>query len=120
MTGPNMADPSILFTVEDKDGRLVVLTRRQWEEHILVGHPNMARHLEALKQTIAEPDYILQSDKRADTRLLYRLGVTEGQFSDLYVVAVVRYTAHKGFVRTAYLAFKPITRGEVIWVRTKC
>jgi hypothetical protein len=79
----------------------------------------MTCHLEALKQTIADPDYVLQSDKRDDTRLLYRLGVTEGRFSDLYVVAVVRYTASAGFVRTAYLALSPIAGGKIVWIKVR-
>lgn len=114
-----MEDSAVVFVIADKDGVPVTLTRRQWEEHILVGHPNMARHLEALKQAIADPDYILQSDRRTDTRLLYRLGATEGRFSDLYVVAVVRYTAQEGFVRTAYLAFQPVAGGKVLWIRAR-
>jgi hypothetical protein len=46
----------ILFTVPDKDGIPINLTRERWESHILVGHPAMARHLEAIKATINDPD----------------------------------------------------------------
>ncbi len=108
-----------LFTIPDKDGTPITLTKERWEDHILVGHPAMAKHLEAIRLTISDPDYILQSDKRADTRLFYRLGVTEGKYSNLYVVVVMRYTASAGFVRTAYLALKPIAGGEVVWIRPK-
>jgi len=108
-----------LFTIPDKDGIPITLTWKRWEAHILIGHPAMAKHLEAIGLTISDPDYILQSDKRADTRLFYRLGVTEGKYSNLYVVVVIRYTASAGFVRTAYLALKPIAGGEVVWIRPK-
>ena len=114
-----MRAKEILFTVPDKDGIPINLTRERWESHILVGHPAMAKHLEAIKVTINDPDYILQSDKRADTKLFYRLGVTEGKYSNLYVVVVVRYTASEGFVRTAYLALEPIAGGKVVWIRPK-
>lgn len=108
-----------LFTIPDQDGIPITLTRERREIHILVGHPAMARHLEAIRLTISDPDYILQSDKRADTRLFYRLGVTEGKYPNLYVVVVIRYTASEGFVRTAYLALRPIAGGEVVWIRPK-
>lgn len=114
-----MRAKEILFTIPDKDGTPTTLTRERWESHILVGHPAMAKHLEAIKVAINDPDYILQSDKQADTNLFYRLGVTEGKYSNLYMVVVIRYTASEGFVRTAYLVPKPIAGGEVIWIRPK-
>ena len=114
-----MRAKQILFTVPDKDGIPINLPRERWESHVLVGHPAMARHLEAIKATINDPDYILQSDKWADTKLFYRLGVTEGKYSNLYAVVVIRYTASEGFVRTAYLALKLIAGGEVVWMKPK-
>lgn len=108
-----------LFTIPDKDGLPITLTRERWEDHILIGHPAMAKHLEAIKLAVSDPDYILQSDKRADTKLFYRLGVTEGRHSNLYMVVVIRHTVSEGFVRTAYLALKPIAGGEVVWMRPK-
>lgn len=113
-----MAEEALL-TIPDKDGIPITLTKEQWEGHILVGHPAMAKHLEAIRLTISDPDYILQSDKRAGTRLFYRLGVTEGKYSSLYVVVVIRYAASEGFVRTAYLALRPIAGGKVVWIRSK-
>lgn len=114
-----MRAKEILFTIPDRDDIPIHLTRERWESHILVGYPAMAKHLEAIKLTINDPDYILRSDKRADTKLFYRLGVTEGRYSNLYVVVVIRYTASEGFVRTAYLALKSIAGGEVVWIRPK-
>jgi len=108
-----------LFTIPDQDGISITLTWERWENHILIGHPAMAKHLEAINLAISDPDYILQSDKRADTKLFYRLGVTEGKYSNLYVVVVIRYTVSEGFVRTAYLTLKPIAGGEVVWIRSK-
>ncbi len=114
-----MKKEDVLFTISDKDGIPVTLTKRQWEDHILVGYPAIARYLEAIKLTISDPDYVLQSDKRADTRLFYRLGAAEGRYSNLYVVVVIRYTASEGFIRTAYLALRPIAGGTIVWVKPK-
>ena len=49
----------------DKDGIPITLTWKRWEDHILIGHPAMAKHLEAIRLTISDPDYILQSESLA-------------------------------------------------------
>jgi hypothetical protein len=45
-------------TVTDPDGHEIVLLARIWEEKIARGHPELVDHLDAVTETVANPDHV--------------------------------------------------------------
>jgi len=51
-------DESGLASVTDQSGREVVLLTRIWQDKIARDHPELAQYLEAVIETVAQPDHI--------------------------------------------------------------
>ena len=47
-----------LASVVDPDGRQVVLLARIWNDKIVLSHPDIAGHLDAVVATVAAPDHV--------------------------------------------------------------
>lgn len=80
--------------------------------HILE-HPEMAGLVEAIEETLANPEYVVQSLSDDRARLYYRFcsaAPLEGKF----LCVVVKTGANDPFVLTAYLTHK-VKKGEVLW-----
>ena len=58
-------------TVIDPDGREVVLLARIWQDKIARDHPELVDHLEAVMETVAEPDHV-EPDALPDRTRFYR------------------------------------------------
>jgi hypothetical protein len=61
-------------TTTDPDGREVVLLARIWEDKIALDHPELAGHLDAVIETVANPDH-LEPDTLPARRRFYRRNV---------------------------------------------
>jgi|SRR5579875_79619 len=83
-------------TVIDPDGREVVLLARIWEEKVARAHPELADHLEAVIETVAEPDHI-EADALPDRTRFYRRGVGPSR----WLMAVVSYEQQPARIITA-------------------
>lgn len=82
----------------DPLGRQITLTERTWYEHIVEGHPEIARHQALVEAAIADPLVIRLSRSDPDCRLYFGRGPRQGV--TMLVVADVR----RGMVKTAHLA----------------
>jgi hypothetical protein len=116
---------NIVFQVVDYNGITVTLSREVWEEKILSsepgGHPEVAPYLDEIQKAITEPDVALESTRRRDTQILYRLGVGVGRYKGLHIVTVVKYVQEmegaRGYVSTVYLTRKLYSKGRILWTR---
>ena len=113
-----------MFTVLDRDGISVTLTRTTWFEKLLdpsKGHPEVAPYLPQIQQTIQDPDFIYQSVRDPRSKLFYRSGLTSGKFSRCYILAVVKYVQEPerlhGYVSTVMLTDHIKKAGGLLWQR---
>ena len=98
-------------TITDFQGLAVQLTDERLA-HILE-HPEMAAMEDAIEETLAHPERVVQSASDEQARLSYRLynGTLVG---DKYLCVVVKVTEGDAFVITAYLT-DTIKRGITLW-----
>lgn len=83
-------------TVTDPDGRDVVLLVRIWEEKITRDHPELVDHLDAVMETVAEPDHVEPDALPARTRS-YRRHAGPSR----WLMAVVSYEQEPARIITA-------------------
>ena len=100
-------------TYHDYRGQSIRLTGER-RKHILE-HPEMKGLLFNIKETLLEPQWVVQSLSDKDANLYYKFyfGTKVG---DKYLCVVVKTIKHDAFVLTAYLT-DTIKKGEVIWLR---
>ena len=101
--------------VRDHQGRLWELHRDVWA-HVERRHPEMTSHLDAIEETLRNPDEVRRSRKRHDTVLYYRqferLRLFGRMVSHWYVCVVA--DQQERVAKTAYLTAK-IKQGEPLW-----
>ena len=97
----------------DYRGRSIRLTDERLK-HILE-HPEMKGLLSSVKETLLEPQRVIQSLSDQDANLYYRyyIGTKVG---DKYLCVVVKTIQKDSFILTAYLT-DSIKKGEIIWLR---
>ena len=95
----------------DFEGRVVRLTEERLR-HILE-HPEMEDMFEAIGQTIALPQKVIQSLSDREAHLHYRFYVGT-RVGDKYLCVVVKIQQEDAFVLTAYLT-DTIKKGELVW-----
>jgi hypothetical protein len=83
-------------TVADPDGREVVLLARIWEDKISRDHPELVDHLDAVMETVAEPDHV-EPDALPDRTRFYRRSVGPSR----WLMAVVSYEQQPARIITA-------------------
>ena len=83
-------------SVQDPDGRKVVLLIRIWEEKISRDHPELAGHRDAVLEAVSKPDHIEQ-DALPDRRRFYRRDVGPSR----WLLAVVSYEQQPARIITA-------------------
>lgn len=83
-------------SIEDPDGRTVVLIARIWHQKIVRDHPEMARQLEAVIATVAAPEHVA-TDPRDDRLRYYRSHVGPSR----WLLVVVSYEQEPARVITA-------------------
>lgn len=89
-------DDAIVATVVDRDGREVVLLTRIWEQKITRAHPELAGHLDAVLETVAQPDHVEPDAIPARTRF-YRRNAGPSR----WLLAVVSYEQQPARIITA-------------------
>ena len=82
--------------VIDPDGQEVVLLTRIWENKISRDHPELLDHLDAVMQTVAQPDHV-EPDALPDRTRFYRRGVGPSR----WLMAVVSYEPQPARIITA-------------------
>src|SRR5258708_2076722 len=89
----------ILWKIADPLGCEIVLYVSTWD-HILAGHPEMAKFMDALKKTIEDPILIQRSARGTAFCYYYRLaGRSFYKHLDVYVSAVVERFETSGQIK---------------------
>lgn len=92
-----MTDPeAILATVIDRDGQEVVLLTRIWDQKITRDHRELIGHLDAVLETVAQPDHV-QPDAIPDRTRFYRRDAGPSR----WLLAVVSYEQDPARIITA-------------------
>lgn len=110
--------PDLFTVVEGLFNLPVRLAEATWYLHVIVRHPEMAEHLGNVKQALAGPHVVLQSEHTRDS-YLYHLRLASPP--RLYVRVVVRFRRNaqdelqEGVVRTAFLT-DTMSGGSAVWI----
>jgi len=99
----------ILFEIATPLGFSIRTTASYWELITTVKHPVMRDRLEAVRQTLANPDEIRLSQSSDQVYLFYR---KDG--AKRWVCAVTKRVVETGFVITAYRT-SAIKEAKVLW-----
>ena len=83
-------------------------------KHILE-HPEMKGMVRHIKETLLEPQKVIQSISDKDIGLYYRFYIGT-KVGDKYLCVVVKTIKQDAFVLTAYLT-DFIKKGDIIWLR---
>ena len=100
-------EPKPLFEILTPLGFKVRTSPDYWQK-IILKHPDLAGHLESVKQALSNPDEIRRSSRDAQVLLFYLAG------EHRWVVAVARLADSEGYLITAYQT-DAIKEGETIW-----
>ncbi len=108
-----------VWTAKDPLRNEIRLTENCWKQHILVEHPIMRGFLREIRTTVQQPDWIFQSRVSRSTLLYFKEYRRKpvGRFF-LMVVAGVRGTSPRGFVKTAFLVYNLSKGGNLLWERS--
>jgi hypothetical protein len=88
-----------VFKIEDWRGRIVRLTQHTFNSH-KNRHPEFVPYIEAAKETIQDPDFVAETDSGATA--LFRFGLGEKPFKNLYLVVIIHYEGEIGKEATHY------------------
>ena len=91
---------NIIFKVVDKTGRKIHLSEERWS-HITSPqnlHPYMTNYLEEVKETLRNPQLILQHENRETVDYYYYLKERKQ-----YLLVAVKYLNGNGFITTAFI-----------------
>jgi hypothetical protein len=105
-------DEELIFKTTDPRGYTVVMTKEQYEGHILAGHKEMSNH-DDIRQCIERPDYIFQS-RDFSSREVY-FSKTSSYAPPLYVTTVVETNGcgvYDGRVVTSHL--RKEIKGDIV------
>jgi hypothetical protein len=87
--------------LRDFQGSSVYLTSEGWQHIIHSPHAYMADMLEAIEDTLRNPDEIRRSNTQRDTVRLYYKWTADTVVGDKWVYVVVKYVDGDAFVLTA-------------------
>ena len=91
---------SWIFEVIDKSGRAIHLSKNQWS-HIIRDHPEAAPFLELFKETLQSPTKIIAYSSEQGIFYYYKY-FKRGKAPQPYLLIIVKYLNHHGFIITAY------------------
>ena len=102
-------DLDILFEVKTPLSFSVRTTRAHWQLIVTVKHPVMQNYLEAIQETLENPDEVRLSKTDPQVYLFYG-----NNGSRRWVCAVTKRLEDSGFLITAYRT-SAIKEGDLIW-----
>ena len=88
-----------IFEVKDKTGRKIRLTKKQWT-HINKKHPAIANYLDEIKETIENPDAVIESEE--ENVCLYYKYYKRLKSPYNYILVIVKYLNGEGYIMSAY------------------
>ena len=122
-----MTERTLLWTVVDPRGLSVSLAADVWE-HIVTEHDYMAPYVDAIRQTVEDPDEIYFDPRSTQIRktgaqiyAYYRSEILTGLFQDKLAYVSVKIVQEssglRGYVQTALSTSVVQKRMALIWTR---
>ena len=90
-----------IFEVKDKSGRKIHLSKERWS-HIVTEHPKLSDKIEDIKDILANPLTIRNSEFDEKVRFYYRFYKKLSK----YLLVSVKYLNGNGFIITAFYTSK--------------
>ena len=122
-----MTERTLLWTTTDPRGLSVSLAADAWE-HIVTEHDYMAPYLDAVRQTVEDPDEIYfdpvstySRKTGAQIHAYYKSQILTGLFQDNLAYVSVKFAPEsaglRGYVQTALSTHAPQKRMVLIWTK---
>lgn len=93
-----------LFEIIDKSGRKIYVTNERWS-HIASEHPIVADKIEDIKDTLAKPLTVTQSENDPNVRFYYRY-YKNIKLKAKYLLVMVKFLNGGGFIITSFYTDK--------------
>lgn len=103
---------SIFFAVHSKLNRVIRTTDNYWNKIVTLKHPVMEGKEKEVKQTIADPDIVKESERDANVCLYYI------RYAKRYICVVARHENGTGFIISCYPVDK-VKEGKILYEKTK-
>jgi len=101
-----------MFEAKDPRGRTVACSEDCWHNHILKARRWMKGYVERVRDTIENPDIIMQDADYKDRESYYRLD------NQNYIKVVVVFDSNaSGIVKTAYVSDSIKNREVIVWAK---
>lgn len=91
-----------LLRCQDRWGRWIVLDTDQWNDHVLVGHPELAGFEDRLRATLTAPDYVTEDRDHSTREHFYRSKILPDPWYRTFLNVCVDFQEGIGFVVTAF------------------
>ena len=92
---------NIIFEIVDKTGRKIRLTSKNWQ-HIIRKHPYIASCQDQIKETLSNPDNILDPQDIDEQKRYYYKYYKHRNSPNKFMLVVVKYLNGFGFVISAH------------------
>ena len=90
------------FVVNNFKGVQVSCSETQWTEHVVSAHPIMKNNIEAVKDTIIDPDSVYKTNKPVNREVYFKLSDLATYSTNFYTKVVVEYKNDRGELVTAF------------------
>lgn len=109
---------SIIFKTSSILGETITLTQENFEQHIVMRHPEMKGHENDIKDTIEEPNLVYKAKRFPETRKHFVRKTNKKEPSN-YNNVIVEYTGEdEGPVKTSYYSENiGVGGGENVYLR---
>lgn len=91
-----------MFTVNNYRGVAVFCTEDRWKNHIVAGHTIMEENIEAVKDTISDPDSVYESSRNPKREVMFKQ--SPHSTYNIYTEVVVEYNS----------SYSGVVSGEVV------
>ena len=103
-----MTDRSLIFSLTDRWGDLIVLTSEDWDR-ITAKRPGVEGYVDHVRQTLERPTMVFEG-RYANSKVFYRKGLLDDDplYKSCYVAAIVRYSGGNdpATIRTVYFPYE--------------
>ena len=91
-----------LFSVTSYNGKQVTCSEEQWNNHIAFNHKIMKNNVEAVKNTIIEPDSVYESSQSPKREVYFKKSLIPTYKDKFFTKVIVEYKNNAGEVVTAF------------------
>jgi len=105
-----------IFKTADHTGKVIILTEKTFNAHILPGHPEMSGNENAIQETIENPEYVILSSVD-DKSHIYVAKSSNSSYPNIYIKTIVTSSGKTGYVKTSFFQRNVILdkEGKVIF-----